>query len=177
MNKSGGSLNIENLTGSVKFSYERDGNQVDKVLGDDAVIHKAAAGTKVTVFTDAAGLETAEESVINHVLDQLASRLYYTGYTEGEKNISGTVKIAEGLTSEEVFRYVSPLTFDETTGQAKKGKVKNIFNASDRITFRKMTLNIKKAGSLPPIIRLIPLTGMPICRSAWGLRERPFRHK
>ena len=146
MNKSGGSLNIENLTGSVKFSYERDGNQVDKVLGGDAVIHKAAAGTKVTVFTDAAGLETAEESVINHVLDQLASRLYYTGYTEGEKNISGTVKIAEGLTSEEVFRYVSPLTFDETTGQAKKGKVKNIFNASDRITFSEDDIKYKESG-------------------------------
>lgn len=53
----------------------------------------------MTVFTDSTGLGTAEESVKRHVLEQLASRLFYTGYTQGEKNISGTVKIGEGLTA------------------------------------------------------------------------------
>lgn len=33
------------------------------------------------------------------VLNALAKKIYYTGYKTGEDNISGTVSIAEGLTT------------------------------------------------------------------------------
>lgn len=145
MNKNGAGLNIRNLAGRIVFAFERDGTQADKVLGGNVVIDKADKNTSVTVFTDSTGLGTAEESVKRHVLEQLASRLFYTGYTQGEKNISGTVKIGEGLTAGGMTLAISELGFDLSTGQGKSEHAK-MFTEASPITFSADDVKYKEAG-------------------------------
>lgn len=145
MNKNGAGLNIRNLSGRIVFAFERDGTQADKVLGGNVVIDKADKNTSVTVFTDSTGLGTAEESVKRHVLEQLASRLFYTGYTQGEKNISGTVKIGEGLTAGGMTLAFSELGFDLSTGQGKSEHAK-MFTEASPITFSADDVKYKEAG-------------------------------
>ena len=145
MNKNGAGLNIRNLAGRIVFAFERDGTQADKVLGGNVVIDKADKNTSVTVFTDSTGLGTAEESVKRHVLEQLASRLFYTGYTQGEKNISGTVKIGEGLTAGGMTLAFSELGFDLSTGQGKSEHAK-MFTEASPITFSADDVKYKEAG-------------------------------
>ena len=145
MNKNGAGVNIRNLSGRIVFAFERDGTQADKVLGGNVVIDKADKNTSVTVFTDSTGLGTAEESVKRHVLEQLASRLFYTGYTQGEKNISGTVKIGEGLTAGGMTLAFSELGFDLSTGQGKSEHAK-MFTEASPITFSADDVKYKEAG-------------------------------
>ena len=145
MNKNGAGVNIRNLAGRIVFAFERDGTQADKVLGGNVVIDKADKNTSVTVFTDSTGLGTAEESVKRHVLEQLASRLFYTGYTQGEKNISGTVKIGEGLTAGGMTLAFSELGFDLSTGQGKSEHAK-MFTEASPITFSADDVKYKEAG-------------------------------
>ena len=145
MNKNGAGVNIRNLSGRIVFAFERDGMHADKVLGGNVVIDKADKNTSVTVFTDSTGLGTAEESVKRHVLEQLASRLFYTGYTQGEKNISGTVKIGEGLTAGGMTLAISELGFDLSTGQGKSEHAK-MFTEASPITFSADDVKYKEAG-------------------------------
>lgn len=52
----------------------------------------------------------------------MANKIYYTGYASGERNLNGTVSIAEGLTTSSASKYFADMSFDDTTGQGYLGK-------------------------------------------------------
>lgn len=88
--------------------------------------------TPSTVYlqTSVDGIDTTDEAAVNSVLDNLAKKLTYSAYVDGERNLSGRVEVAEGLTTSSISKFYSNLTFDEATGQAKtEGKVEKPFNA------------------------------------------------
>ena len=51
------------------------------------------------------------------VLTALAKKLYYTGYTKGDRALKGQVGIAEGLTVSSAIKKLGDVTYDETTGR------------------------------------------------------------
>ena len=59
-------------------------------------IGKADSGSYMTLLTDSEGIKMDSEDSIDSVLNALAQKLYYTAYVKGERNLSGSVKIAEG---------------------------------------------------------------------------------
>ena len=95
-----------------------DGSEKEDVLGH--------AASTVYLQTAADGINTEDTGLVNQVLDNLAKKLTYSAYVDGERNLSGRVEIAEGLTSSSVAKYYSNITFNEKTGQAQKEE--KIFN-------------------------------------------------
>ena len=55
-------------------------------------------------------------------MNALANKLYYTGYLNGEKNLDGYVKIAEGLTSASTTKFAGNIGYDSKTGQGSLDK-------------------------------------------------------
>ena len=143
-----GNLTIDKYSGNTTFVYQHDAADASKILGGDLTIKSAApvknlsvgvgsaensvTETPSTVYlqTSVDGIDTTDEAAVNSVLDNLAKKLTYSAYVDGERNLSGRVEIAEGLTTASISKFYSNLTFDEATGQAKtEGKVEKPFNA------------------------------------------------
>lgn len=80
-------------------------------------IASAKKGSGVIVQTNSEGLDITDDKKVNGVLEDLAGRLIYTGYTHGENNLSGKVKIAEGLTTESAEKKVGTISFNPSTGE------------------------------------------------------------
>ena len=57
-----------------------------------------------------------EESVAN-VLNALAGKLTYSNYTEGERNLTGYAKIADGLTASSQTLKSDTIKFNKDTGK------------------------------------------------------------
>ncbi|MGM9519864.1 MAG: hypothetical protein ACI3WS_04215, partial [Phascolarctobacterium sp.] len=95
-------ITIDNYSGYTNIFYAHDENTPTTMIGGDTIINKAAEGSSVTLITDNSGFTVSEENAqtVNEVLDALAHKLVYSAYVAGEnENLSGTVKIAESLTS------------------------------------------------------------------------------
>lgn len=136
-----GNLTIDKYSGNTTFVYQHDVADASKILGGDLTIKSAApvknlsvgvgsaeysvTETPSTVYlqTSVDGIDTTDEAAVNTVLDNLAKKLTYSAYVDGERNLSGRVEIAEGLTSSSVSKYYSNITFDAASGQAKKEDV------------------------------------------------------
>ena len=106
------SIKIAKYDGWTTFMYNRN-------LGasGNLEIASAAKGSGITLQTDSKGLDMADENLVNGVLENLAARLIYTGYAQGENNLSGKVKIAEGLTTESAEKKMGTVLFNPSTGQ------------------------------------------------------------
>ena len=112
-----GNLTINKYNGKATFVYQHDVNDVTKINGGDITIGTATTGSGITLLTDSNGLETTNKYAINDALNALANKLYYTGYLNGEKNLDGYVKIAEGLTSASATKFAGNIGYDSKTGQ------------------------------------------------------------
>ena len=112
-----GNLTINKYNGKSTFVYKHDANDVTKINGGDITIGAATSGSGITLLTDSNGLETTNKYAINDALNALANKLYYTGYLNGEKNLDGYVKIAEGLTSASATKFAGNIGYDSKTGQ------------------------------------------------------------
>ena len=112
-----GNLTINKYNGKATFVYKHDANDVTKINGGDITIGAATSGSGITLLTDSNGLETTNKYAINDALNALANKLYYTGYLNGEKNLDGYVKIAEGLTSASATKFAGNIGYDSKTGQ------------------------------------------------------------
>ena len=110
-------LTINQMWFNTRFYYDHDKTDPTKLLGGDVVIKDVrGAQAKVYVRTDAEGIDLSDENLVKGVLNALANKIYYSGYVNGDKKLSGVVEIAEGLTSPSVFRY-GDMKFRETDGQ------------------------------------------------------------
>ena len=115
---------IDNYSGHTKVVYEHDAAAPTVMKGGDIRIAKAAADSGITLSTHNAGLNTestkaADKNLVSATLNALANKLYYTAYTTGERNLSGTAEIAEGLVSSSATLKIAPITFRSDTGQGR----------------------------------------------------------
>ena len=110
-------LEVADYSGSVKVLYSHDSAAPTTIKGGDVKIAKAAKGSAVTLVTDNAGITMTDSDSVNGVLDALAGKLFYTGFTTGEKNLAGKVVIAEGLTASSVSKKAGDITFKAENGQ------------------------------------------------------------
>ncbi len=127
-----GTVTIQNYGGSSTYIYKHDttkpadANSGYAILGGDVKISQADKGSKITLLTDCTGLDFTstkadEKNLISGTLNALAGKLYYTGYADG--NLSGTVKIAEGLTASSASLRSETITFSTAdTGTKKAGQ-------------------------------------------------------
>ena len=112
-----GNLVITNYSGDTTVIYRHDDKDVTNILGGTTTIKTASAGSNITLSTDSTGVDMTNTTVVTNVLDNLAEKLFYTAYTTGERNLSGKVQIAEGLTTSSAGKYFGDIEFSTVDGQ------------------------------------------------------------
>lgn len=113
-------ITIDNYSGHATVNY---GTMTKNGAG--VTISAAAPQSAMTVSGDRAGLSDRE------AMETLAKKLTYTGYAEGERNLTGTVKVNEGLTTRSVAR-TGTISFDVSTGAGSLGQGRALARAMAR---------------------------------------------
>lgn len=145
-----GNISIDEYSGTNTFVYQHDASDPTKIIGGDVTIKSAepykivstgiglgettsnmvtTTDSNVYVQTSIDGIDTTNAQQVNDVLDSLAKKITYLAYADGERNLSGRVELAEGLTTASITKYYQGLTFDEKTGQGKaQGEIHNPYS-------------------------------------------------
>lgn len=113
-------LNIANYSGynTIVYKHNENGTQKEHYIGGDTTIQHAGAGANVTLATDNAKINLKDDKEVEAVLNALASKLTYSGYVKDERNLSGTVMIASGLTASGITAEAKGMIrFNEATGE------------------------------------------------------------
>ena len=128
-------LYVDKLEGHVNFIYDPNdeggdtedpdykpptttynGLTPDSFWGGDIHITSAAPGAAAHVYTTQRGLDMSSEANVNKILDNLAHKMYYHNYVNGESNLQGTVAIASDGSESGRFTVI-------TSGHAKEGDI------------------------------------------------------
>ena len=128
-------LYVDKLEGHVNFIYDPNdeggdtedpsyqpptktynGLTPDSFWGGDIHITSAAPGAAAHVYTTQRGLDMSSEANVNKILDNLAHKMYYHNYVNGERNLQGTVAIASNGSESGRFTVL-------TSGHAKEGAI------------------------------------------------------
>ena len=125
MTNAAASVTIGSYSGDATVIYKHNSSNPGEVYGGNFTVTKAAANSKITMLTDRSGVDFSDEDSIANALNSLANKLYYTGYITGERNLTGYVKLAEGLTASSIVKQTGDIAYDKTTGQGslKDGSV------------------------------------------------------
>ena len=112
-------LTIDNYTGNTNIFYAHTGNgeAAANYAAGDTIIKHAAEGSVVSLITDNSGIAMDSDSSVANVLNALAGKLTYSNFASGEKNLSGFVKIADGLTASSKEQKTGDITFSEKDGK------------------------------------------------------------
>lgn len=113
-------LNIANYSGYNTIVYKHNNKGMEKAdfIGGDVTIQHANAGANVTLATDNKNIDIKNGDEIEAVLNALASKLTYSGYVNNERDLSGTVMIASGLTASSITAEAKGMIkFNEKTGE------------------------------------------------------------
>ena len=117
-------ITIENYSGNTNIYYAHTGN--GEAAGDykagDTVIKHAEKDSVVSLITDNSGVNMSSADSIVNVLNSLAGKLTYSNFTKDENNLTGYVKIADGLTSSSAAMYTGDMAFSKKDG---KGSLKD----------------------------------------------------
>lgn len=122
--KDTGNITVDNYSGYADVYYAHEETAPKTMIGGDFIIRKAASGSGISLITDNKGLNTssnasADKNLVSETLNALANKLFYKAYADGEKNLTGFVKIAEGLTSSEAVLKTGNITFKKDNGQGQ----------------------------------------------------------
>ena len=122
--KDTGNITVDNYSGYTDVYYAHEETAPKAMIGGDFIIRKAASGSGISLITDNKGLNTssnasADKNLVSETLNALANKLFYKAYADGEKNLTGFVKIAEGLTSSEAVLKTGNITFKNDNGQGQ----------------------------------------------------------
>ena len=128
-------IHIDKLEGHVNFFYDMNGEYDDtedpeytprknivngltpeSFWGGDIHITSAAPNAYAHVFSSQKGLDVSSEDNVNKILDNLAHKIYYHNYVNGERNLQGTVGIASNGAESARFKVL-------TEGYAKEGAI------------------------------------------------------
>ena len=122
--KDNNSLTISNYSGNTNIFYAHTGNgeAAENYAAGDTVIKGAAAGSVVSMITDNTGVAMDNKDSVANVLNALAGKLTYSNYVNGESNLTGYVKIADGLTASSKAMQTGDISFSSKDG---KGSLKD----------------------------------------------------
>ena len=128
-------IHIDKLEGHVNFFYDindeydspedpanttptkiYNGLTPESFWGGDIHITSAAPNAYAHVFSSQKGLDVSTEDNVNKILDNLAHKVYYHNYVNGERNLQGTVGIASNGAESARFKVL-------TEGYAKEGDI------------------------------------------------------
>lgn len=128
-------IHIDKLEGHVNFFYDINGEYADtedpeytpptkiynglspeSFWGGDIHITSAAPNAYAHVFSSQKGLDVSSEDNVNKILDNLAHKIYYHNYVNGERNLQGTVGIASNGAESARFKVL-------TEGYVKEGAI------------------------------------------------------
>ncbi len=112
-------LTVDNYSGNTNIFYAHTGNgeaAADYKAGD-TIIKNAAEGSVVSMITDNSGIAMDNEYSIANVLNTLAGKLTYSNYVNGENNLTGYVKIADGLTASSKAMQTGDISFSSKDGK------------------------------------------------------------
>lgn len=113
-------LNIANYSGYNTIVYKHNNKGMEKAdfIGGDVTIQHADAGANVTMATNNKNIDLKNGDEVEAVLNALASKLTYSGYVNNERDLSGTVMIASGLTASGITADAKGMIkFNEKTGE------------------------------------------------------------
>ena len=118
------SITIDKYSGNTNIFYTHTGNgeAASDFAAGDTIIKSAAAGSVVSLITDNTGINVENEYSVTDVLNNLAGKLTYSNFVNGEKNLTGYVKIADGLTASSKAMQAGNIAFNAETG---KGSLEN----------------------------------------------------
>ena len=107
-------ITVDHYSGYQRVFYGRSAD--GGIFGGDFIVKNAAAGSHITLTTDKtwlnpASTDAAEQGKVNYTLNALANKLRYLGYANGERNLTGQVEIAEGLTAPSAVLKVGAITY------------------------------------------------------------------
>ena len=128
-------IHIDKLVGHVNFFYDINGEYDDtedpeytppmktyngltpeSFWGGDIHITSAESNAAAHLYTSQKGLDVSSEDNVNKILDNLAHKVYYHNYVNGERNLQGTVGIASNGAESARFKVL-------TEGHAKEGEI------------------------------------------------------
>ena len=128
-------IHIDKLVGHVNFFYDINGEYDDteapeytpptkiyngltpeSFWGGDIHITSADSNAAAHLYTSQKGLDVSSEDNVNKILDNLAHKVYYHNYVNGERNLQGTVGIASNGAESARFKVL-------TEGHAKEGAI------------------------------------------------------
>ena len=128
-------IHIDKLVGHVNFFYDINGEYDDtedpeytpptktyngltpeSFWGGDIHITSAESNAAAHLYTSQKGLDVSSEDNVNKILDNLAHKIYYHNYVNGERNLQGTVGIASNGAESARFKVL-------TEGYAKEGAI------------------------------------------------------
>ena len=117
-------LTIDNYSGNTNIYYAHTGNgeATDNYAAGDTIIKHAEEGSVVSMITDNSGIAMDNEYSIANVLNTLAGKLTYSNFVNGENNLTGYVKIADGLTASSKAMQTGDISFSSKDG---KGSLKD----------------------------------------------------
>ena len=117
-------LTIDKYSGNTNIYYVHTGNgeAASDFAAGDTIIKSAAEGSVVSLITDNTGINMENEYSVTDVLNNLAGKLTYSNFVNGEKNLTGYVKIADGLTASSAAMQTGNISFNAETG---KGSLEN----------------------------------------------------
>ena len=117
--KDSNNLTIDNYSGNTNIFYTHTGNgeNASNYAAGDTIIKSAAAGSAVSLITDNTGIAMDNDASVANVLNALAGKLTYSNFVNGEKNLTGYVKIADGLTASSQTKKSDTIKFNSDTGK------------------------------------------------------------
>ena len=117
-------LTIDSYSGNTNIFYAHtdNGEAASDYAAGDTVIKHAAEGSVVSMITDNSGITMDNENSVANVLNTLAGKLTYSNFVNGEKNLTGYVKIADGLTASSKAMQTGDISFGAEDG---KGSLKD----------------------------------------------------
>ena len=112
-------LTIDNYSGNTNIFYAHEGNgeAAENYKAGDTIIKKAAEGSVVSLITDNTGIVMDNEYSVANVLNALAGKLTYSNFTKDENNLTGFVKIVDGLTASSQTLQTGSIAFSKTDGK------------------------------------------------------------
>ena len=112
-------ITIDNYSGyaNIYYAHEGNGEAAENYKAGDTIINQAAAGSQISLITDNTGVAMDNEYSVANVLNALAGKLTYSAHAKGEKNLTGYVKIADGLTASSKALQTGNIAFNDTDGK------------------------------------------------------------
>lgn len=142
-------LNFANFSGynTIVYKHDNNGAQKSDYIGGDVTIQHATGGSKVILATGNNNINLTDDKAVEAALNALASKLTYEAYKniidpknpnkeiEGERNLSGNVIIASGLTASGITAEKKGIIrFDKKTGVGSYTKPQDGEQTEDSIS-------------------------------------------